>query len=250
MKKIICLLRQILGIESLEKKLLHDIQRNYSIETEILSALKFNSTIIGSEWFVFQNISPGGSAIDYSFFYTLYRVLTAIKPNSILEFGLGQSSKMVHQYASFYSKEAVTVEHDPTWVNFFIQSKGGDYTVKTQLLELTEELYKEKTVLTYKNCYQTFKNEKFDLIIVDGPFGFGEDTVYSRPQIIELSKHCLKENFIIIIDDYDRQGEKNTVNEVLKNFKTAGIDVVTREYGSIKKHFLITVPNNKFLTTL
>lgn len=108
---------------------------------EILKAQKFNSTTIGSEWFKYKSISPGGSAVDYAFFYTLYRTLCSKKPQKILEFGLGQSSKMVHQYADYYHANAITVEHDPQWVEFFKKEKEGDYDINVKILELEEIQY-------------------------------------------------------------------------------------------------------------
>jgi hypothetical protein len=232
--------------ETLER----DIDLNKRILQEILNAIKFNNTIEGSKWFVNKNISPGGSAVDYAFFYTLYRTLCSFKPHNILEFGLGQSSKMVHQYANFFNEKAVTVEHDNNWANFFTESIDGNYPVKIKIMELDTIDYKGVKALTYKDCENAFGNQKFDLIIVDGPFGYAPDTVYSRPQIIEIAKNNVEENFVIIIDDFDRTGEKNTTKELFDFFDQENIQYVYQEYGSLKKHLLITTPKQKFLTSL
>ena len=226
MNRLLYYIQRILGTYQL---------REYS--EEILKAQKFNSTIIDSEWFKYKSLSPGGSAVDYAFFYTLYKVLTAIKPKNILEFGLGQSSKMVHQYADYYHANAVTVEHDAEWVSFFNQEKAGDYDINVKLLELEEIQYGGGKSLTYKDCLKTFKDQKFDLILVDGPFGM--NMKYSRTQIIDLAKHCLTDDFVIIIDDYQRKGEKNTAKEIFSYFDKAGIEYVYREYESLKSHLLI-----------
>lgn len=245
-KTILNFIRRIFGINALFESQELIINQN----KEIIQAFKFNSTIVDSEWFKFKSISPGGAAIDYSFFYTLYRVLSSIKPTNILEFGLGQSSKMVHQYANFYNKKAVTVEHDPEWIDFFNKSKEGDYPVTTLLLDLETIKYNGFSCLSYQNCPEKFEGQKFDLILVDGPFGFAPDTHYSRPQIIEISKKCLSSSFIIIIDDYERKGEQATAEEIFRYFDVNHIPYVYAVYGSIKKHILITSPNNRFLTTL
>ena len=215
---------------------------------EILMAQKFNSTIMGSEWFRYKSISPGGSAVDYAFFYTLYRTLCSKKPKKVLEFGLGQSSKMVHQYADYYHANAITVEHDPQWVDFFNREREGDYDIDVKIFELEEIQYGGGKSLTYRNCFETFKNDKFDLIIVDGPFGM--NMKYSRTQIIDLAKHCIENDFVIIIDDYQRKGEQNTVKEIFTYFNQTGVEYVFREYKSLKSHILITNPENRFLLTL
>src|SRR5690554_4093444 len=78
--------------------------RNNKIQSEILIAQKFNNTIVDSKWLQYKSFSPGGWAVDYSFLYTLYRVLNDKKYTKILEFGLGQSSKMIHQYGDFFKE--------------------------------------------------------------------------------------------------------------------------------------------------
>ena len=217
-------------------------------EREILSAFKFNSTIMDSDWFRYKSISPGEAAIDYSFFYTLYRVLSAAKPENIIEFGLGQSSKMIHQYADYYGKRAVTVEHDNNWANFFKSTKDGDYPVNIKLIELEEIEFDGNITLTYKDCVKAFEGDKFDLFVVDGPFG--KDFNYSRTQIISMLQYCASDDFIVIIDDYNRKGEKNMVRKLFSYFESEGIKFVFREYKGFKSHVLVTTPKFNFLTTL
>lgn len=56
-------------------------------------------------------------------------------------------------------------------------------------------------MLSYKNCKETFNGQKFDMIIVDGPFGFlPEYNKYSRPQIIDHVQGNINNDFIIIVD--------------------------------------------------
>ena len=78
------------------------LKKQEGIQNELLKAEVFNSTIADSEWLRYKSFSPGRWAVDYALLYTLYRTLTAMKPTKIIEFGLGQSSKMIHQYAIFY----------------------------------------------------------------------------------------------------------------------------------------------------
>lgn len=244
--------RRFLGVEKLIFHQEQLMERNFRMEQEILSALKFNSTIADSKWFIYKSISPGDTAVDYAFFYTLYRVLSSIKPNNIIEFGLGQSSKMVHQYASYFDKHAITVEHDKEWVDFFLQDREGEYKVNIEMLDLETIEYKGEKSITYKNCKEVFKGQKFDLMIVDGPYGNIHGLKYSRPQIIELVQGNITEDFVIIVDDFGREGEKNTVNEVFDYFRQNGIDFVFHVFdkSSRKDHILITTPRLKFLTTI
>lgn len=218
---------------------------------EIIQAIKFNNTIVDSEWFKYRSISPGGGAVDYAFLYTLFRVLNMIKPNNILEFGLGQSSKVIHQYANFNNgKSAITVEHDKDWIDCFVNSKEGDYQVRTKQLDLEYVIYKGIKTLSYHNCHKTFEGHKFDLVLVDGPFGFEPNTHYSRSQIIDIAKDCLSPDFVIIIDDYDRLGEQETAQEVMQQLSQKRIPYFSIVFGGIKKHMVIASSTYKFISFL
>ena len=122
-EKILTAIRKIFGTNKLKNNqqiIISQQSKMIDMQNEILKSQIFNSTIIDSEWLKYRSFSPGGWAVDYGFLYTLYRVLNDMKPKNILEFGLGQSSKMIHQYANFYQNaNAITCEHDSEWINFF-----------------------------------------------------------------------------------------------------------------------------------
>ncbi|MDR2865578.1 MAG: hypothetical protein LBV68_08220 [Spirochaetaceae bacterium] len=107
--------RKLIGRE-LFSKLENDNQNNLLLNLEkkidtimnldkkmnnIINALLFSNTIIDSVWLKYKSFSPGGWAMDNAALFTLYRILNDMSPQNILEFGLGQSSKMIHQYAAF-----------------------------------------------------------------------------------------------------------------------------------------------------
>lgn len=218
-----------------------------STQHEILKGMIFNNTISDSEWLKYKSFSPGEWAADYGLLYTLYRVLNGMKPKNILEFGLGQSSKMLHQYRIFYNTNVLTCEHDENWIDFFMKEKIGQYDLNIKKMELETISYKGYETLTYKNCVQELGGAKFDLIIVDGPFGRPH---YSRPQIIEVIKNNLSESFCIVIDDTHRSGESETAIEVQTVMESMGKKYISHTYSSSKKHTLICSEDLYFLTSL
>lgn len=243
MRKLLHFILQKFGIF----EIISNQERQIRISEEILKAQIFNNSITDSEWLKFKSFSPGGWAADYGLLYTLYRVLNGMSPQNILEFGLGQSSKLIHQYANYFNINAITCEHDENWIKFFNDSKDGNYKINIQKVELDNIIYKGEKTQTYKNTTSLFKNQKFDLILVDGPLG---QEHYSRPQIINLIKENLSENFCIILDDYHRVGEQETGHELLKEFHSRNIKYHKRIYSSEKSHLLICSDNLSFLTTL
>ena len=224
---------------------------------DIYMGEEFKSSIADSKWYKFKSVSPGGYSVDYAFFYVLYRTLSSIKPKNCLEFGLGQTSKMIHQYANYFNINAVTIEHDETWVSFFKEGLDGDYDINVRMFDLEDSTYKGHITSTYKNCIEAFiqENEKFDFILVDGgPFlrdpRSKKKYKYARTQIIDFVKYCLQDDFVIMLDDYGVIGVENTVKEIFSYFKANNIDYIYREYSGSKSHILITTPSYRFLTTL
>lgn len=223
------------------------LEQDRALIEEIHNSQLFHDLIIDSKWLIYKNFKPGGWAVDYGVLCTLYQVLNTIKPNNILEFGLGQSSKMIHQYAQYYNAQAVTVEHDVEWIDFFTAGKDGDYSINIKRLNLETISYKGCETLTYKGIRQELGNQKFDFIMVDAPFGSDH---YSRSQIIEIVKFNLKESFCIIMDDYERLGERETIEEVIKWLDQNNIQYVSKTYSSSKQHHIICSKDYVFLTSL
>lgn len=216
-------------------------------QTEILKGLIYNNTIADSAWLKFKSISPGVWAADYGLLYTIYRVLNGMKPQSVLEFGLGQSSKLIHQYSNYYKVPAITCEHDEQWVNFFNEGKDGDYNITIKKVELEKVKYKGFETLSIRNQETLFGSQKFDFILVDAPF---ESEHFSRSQILSLVKHNLASRFCIIIDDSERKGEQETITELKNIMKENDIKYCCKEYSSSKRHYLLASPDLHFLTSL
>lgn len=112
-----------MGNLSMEQLLLE--QRGLAYEN--LWANIFHDSIVGSRWLQNQSFSPGRVAIGYPTLYALYRILDEFQPKSILEMGLGQSTKMIGSYVKWkVSRQEechhMIVEHDETWIDFFKNS--------------------------------------------------------------------------------------------------------------------------------
>lgn len=249
-KKIAKLIWRICGTSHLEKQqrqLRQEIGNIAHIQWELYQATRFHDSIVDSPWLKYKSFSLGGWAADYGLMYTIFRTLNAMRPMNILEFGLGQTSKMIHQYAKYFNANAITCEHDEKWVKFFNNSKDGDYPVNIQMMNLQTIQYKGHDTLTYEDCSRVFSNQRFDLILVDGPFGSDH---FSRSQIIGLAKNNLAQQFCIIMDDYERPGEKETMGEVLNVLKNGDNLFCSRIYTAEKQHMLICSSDLIFLTTI
>lgn len=212
----------------------------------------YNSTITNSKWLYDKAISPGRWAVGYEYLYVLYRALTDSRPESILELGLGQSTKLTAQYARYMGIPHLVIEHDPQWTEYFLSgwpNLSGNTIV--QLLPLEQRGSKEDIYFAYHNFGQvTQKDGGWSLISIDGPFG-GKGEI-SRRDVLGQLPHILAKDFVIIMDDCGRLGEANTVKEMLMVLQQADISCEFGVYdgGGTKKTCVITSDKWKWLTSL
>ena len=214
---------------------------------ESLAATTFYNAIQYSEWLKYKSFYPGRWAVEYTFLLTLFRIFEHHKFTNLLEFGLGQTSQMVHQYATFYNVPAITVEHDTEWIEFTRKDTHNAYSINVKVLPLEMVDYNGYKTRTYQGVKTAFENQKFDFILVDGPFGSEH---YSRSQIIQLAESNLAETFCIIIDDCNRIGEQETVAEVENVLKNNGTKYAISKYYGLSDYVVICSEDLKFLTSL
>ncbi len=210
-------------------------------------AFIFNNTIADSCWLRNKSFSPGRWASNYSFLYILYRVLNDVKPQAIIEFGLGQTTRMIVQYGKSFNVNPLTIEHDERWSNYFCQATELSGEGLIVHLDLEERYYKGFKTTAYSGLQDVAENKKYDLIVLDGPFASDR---FSRIQILDLIPDHLADSFCIIIDDFDRRGEKDTVKEVKRILAERKINFVCGYYAGTKAQQLICSPDWGFLTGL
>lgn len=229
-----------------------DISReSRNINKEILWAETFNNTVSGSDWLKDKSFSPGRWAVGYQYLYAVYRILNTVKPKKILELGLGQSTKLLSQYAKA-NKEVkhIVVEHDQEWIDFY--KKENEVAENTEILKIEREYRKYKSddkVLAFKNFKEILQGQKFDFISIDAPLG-ANAKIYARIDVLEILPECLEEDFVIVIDDYNRKCEKNTVNEIERILKKHNISYCKGIYYGEKECMIISSEKLKFVCSM
>lgn len=227
----------------------NSIIRTTRILNELYWAQIYNSTTQNSSWLTENNFSPGRWAVGYNFLYVMYRILTEKKPSHILELGLGQTTKMIGQYARSNSDVThIIIEEDKDWITFF---EGMFHLPENSRIIQHDYEYTvfkgKKDVRTFAGFTAGIQDKKFDFIMIDAPKGSAS---YSRVDILKVIPQCLQDSFIIILDDYERKGEQKTIKEVLKVLDTHNIKYVTGVYSGEKDVIVITSEDNKFLCSL
>jgi hypothetical protein len=223
---------------------------NKNIQT-LVNAQLFAGAIKDCNWLKYKSFSPGGWAMDNAALYTLFRIFNKMKPKNILEFGLGESSKLVHQYATFFEDiKAETIENDNDWINFFRNDFPEDIEIHVKQFDKEIVNFNGYETFSYKNIDEIIMGGAgwHDLIIVDGPLGSKH---YSRSQSVGVVKNNLGERFCIFFDDSQRIGEKETIHIICNILDDKKIKYYTKNYiGEEKQHTIICTADLKFLTSL
>jgi hypothetical protein len=209
----------------------------------------FRDSINGIEWLRSKDFSPSGYAANYSFLYILFRVLNDVNPTSIVEFGMGQTSKLTSQYAAYKNANAnlVIVEHDQKWIDIFKRQIPTTENIKIMNLSLEEREYNKSKTLVYSKLNQSVGLQKYDLLIVDGGDWAGQ---YPRIGVLDLIPQCIKDSFVIIFDDYSNEKIVNTTKEALVKLDANKIKYGTTLYAGIRSQFVIYSQDLNFLKEL
>lgn len=234
----------------LQTELLRVQTNNLILRNEELEwAHIYHDTIRGKAWLKDIPISPGRWAVNYSFLYILVRILSDWKPNKIIEFGLGESSKIISTFLTNVLIDSThkIIEQDLEWIKVFEAKFNLGERSEIIHLPVTKKEVKGFISNSYNNIENKIK-ESFDLYIVDGPFGAER---FSRYDICVLAERLdPTSEFIIIFDDYERQGEKDTVYDLISYFHSKHIHIYTGIYTGKKTQIIITTAKYRFITSM
>lgn len=216
---------------------------------ELIWASVYHDSIRGKKGIENLPINIGRWAGNYSFFYVLNRILSDYQPKRVLEFGLGESSKFVSTYLDNYllDSEHLIIEQDANWATIFENKFQLSNRSNIKVLPLKTKTYKGFDYNGYENI-EEIVNSKFDLYIIDGPFG---STNYSRFDIFTIADKLNSEDeFIILMDDYDRKGEQETIEELKVLFLKKGINVCFEVYKGLKSVCVIGTEKYRYISSL
>jgi hypothetical protein len=254
------LLEKIAALENQVAVLTSNVENSQRTMDEILWAQVFNSYRCGCEW-LGEDVAfyPGRWAVGYQYMYVVSRILNDLHPTSILETGMGQSTRLIGSYVKWMSEKQechhIVVEHDPNWIDIFqnnFQLSTSTEIVQKNLVgvNFNEGGGADVICAMYENFGDVLNGRKFDFISLDGPYGTNDKNGYSRFDILGYLPECLEQSFCIVLDDYERWGEKNTVELIKTKLISNNIEVCETVYKGAKDMYLICSSDLQFLCTL
>lgn len=209
----------------------------------------YHDSIRGKAWLENLPLNIGRWAGNYAFFYVLHRILDEYKPLKILDLGLGESSKFISTYIKNQLHQSIhhIVEQDNNWLLAF-QAKF-ELTANSTIYHcpLTQLEVNGNHVNSYQNFEETIKGD-YDLYLVDGPLGSPR---YSRYQITSLLNRLnTNKQFILVLDDYNREGEKDTAQAIRDLLNKKGITFYEGVYEGSKSLLVIATSAYRFTISM
>ena len=227
------------------------LEQCYNELKELNYAHLLHDGIKESSWVKNQAFDLHNWAANYSFIYLLFRILDKMEPRNILEFGLGQTTKLTTQYIVHKNPEAClnVCEHSRDWIQIYQPELPKHEHIRINHLDLEYLEYRRKRNDKYAGLLELVGDQKFDLIIVDGPVGGGKNL--PRSNVVDLVCHGnLAEDFVIIFDDAERVGEKNTIRKTQAALRKKSIAFQTFERFGIKRQAYIVSKSRSFASFL
>jgi len=167
-------------------------------------------------------IYPIGGAASPAFIGVLSRILIENKLSTIIEFGVGQTSKVLSNWAKETGGQVFSIEHDSYWANECRQELEHDsHEIIYAPLKVGSSGY---TWYDESAIMRSLDGQRADLIIVDGPIGTAR---WSRAGIIDFFDNLHKDDWIVLWDDLHRYGDLESFSEFVhsKNISSGSIDV-------------------------
>ncbi len=235
----------------LSYKAIREIRQSYATIKEVLWAQIFNNSISGSSWLRNSDFAPGRWAVGYPLLYVLFSTINKVKPQSILELGLGQSTYLISQYVADNPEVShLVIEQSQDWIEFFSKDKSLATNTTICQLDYSECEFKDGDIVRiYKDFPSAAGKKQYDLILIDAPTHNGTSQ-FNRIDILSVLPECLAESFVIILDDCNRVAESNTAKEISMKLVEHRIPFAEGEYVGEKTFHIWCSEALSYLCTL
>jgi len=164
---------------------------------------------------------------------------------SILEFGSGISTILIARLLkrNQLSTQVVSVEHDVNWCRLIqAQLKSEEAPNSVQIIHAPllpcDISWDNKLEWFNQQILKDYLIDDFDMIIIDGPPACNENLQFSRYPALPFIWDKLKPEFVVILDDANRYGERKIIAQWEKlyplKFQVVGDNIAIAYQG---KHY-------------
>lgn len=188
-------------------KLVKDILRNQHDIIALQQLVPLATSYV--PWSVFS-LRPSAVVI-------ILNEIMANKCHTIVECGAGISTLFIARLLKQIGGQLITLEHDTEWadrVQEMLERDGlTDFvTIITTQLVHTDFAIDQSPWYDLRAVESAIGDFKIDLLIVDGPPAYDKNTKYARYPAVPVFRPYFAEEFTVIMDDIDREGEDEIVS--------------------------------------
>ncbi len=158
--------------------------------------------------------STGGGTANFSLLFVLLSILREEGVTSVLELGAGHSTRLFAQWARATRGTVLSIEHDRAWLE-----RVGFSGIRIVHGPLAAAVAAGRHIQWYDAPRPT---TRVDLLLVDGPPAWSRSHRFDRLGILAWLPDVLADEFIIVVDDASRAGERWLVSELQRRLEEAG----------------------------
>ena len=164
--------------------------------------------------------TPIQSAANYSLLFILLQSVVRAQPAEILELGCGETTLLLDalRRSGIWRGNLTSIEHDRFW------HKEISARVETDIVlaPLTKQTIRGIEAPAYDLSTLKKPLGTFDLVLIDGPNGTPR---WSRLACLQFIPDHLAREFLIILDDYERPGERETAVLIRDSLESKGLQI-------------------------
>lgn len=210
------------------------IQRNRRISLDVVWSLR---CLHLGPLFPHQSLILGGWSMGPQMYFILNVLFRKESNLKCLEFGSGQSSLFIQGVEKEFPGTVarhVVLEHDK-----FFADKAQQGITEAVVAPITQG---PEGGARY-DWLPDIDMSGFQVIVVDGPFGSRR---LSRNNVMDLLNDSLPLDFVILMDDTHRPGERETEMRVMDRLREMKRSPIRRRYQGSKILTVITSKNSRF----
>ena len=140
------------------------------------------------------------------------------------------------------------VEHDHSWADFF-QSEVSMEDVRLHFYKISICQEYNDQFYNYENLEEVLDGKRYNFISIDAPFGH-KGKYIGRTDLLKYIPKILEDDWVIMLDDYERIQEKNMMLLLERQLRKEHIVYHKGIYNGENDVCLLASENWRFLTTL
>jgi predicted O-methyltransferase YrrM len=157
---------------------------------------------------------PFGAGANASMLFLTLRCVQLHRPARVLDLGAGQTSLLLDALAADHPMEIHTIEGDPGW-----HADISERVRHAVHLCPVEARRRGSNSFSAYRLPSVLLHDPFDLILVDGPGGARR---FGRAGVLDVIPDTLSPRGVVVFDDADRRGERDTIAAAEARLAEAG----------------------------